>query len=138
MTTLRDKVRISISSALLFLAVNLPQTYQLTNNLSPVPLINPATNCPTNLGLLSHTLVFFVVSFITMGDPTKKTALKIKHSLYGSLIMFLLSNPVSYTLTGSLFGPQIATNGCPTLIGVILHSIVYCVALVGVMYLPDE
>jgi hypothetical protein len=43
-----------------------------------------------------------------------------------------------YSLTGAILGRNIATNGCPTFMGVLLHSIVYFLFLVGVMYLPNE
>lgn len=136
MTTLLQKTRISLGSALLFVAVNLQQTYGVTDKLSPLPLIEG--NCPTGLGLLLHALVFFVLSFATMGNPLEMTGLKVKFSLYGTLIMFLLSSPAMYTLTGSLLGSQIASNGCPTLNGVLLHGALYALCLVLVMYLPDE
>lgn len=139
MSTFQQKLKISFGSALLFAAVNLPATYQFTNQISPLPLFNSATNCPTKFGLLAHTLVFFAVTFATMGDPTKNTGIKLKHSLYGTLIFSFLSSPMAYTLTGSLLGPQIASStGCPTLLGVLLHAVLYCAALVGVMYLPDN
>jgi hypothetical protein len=137
MATLKQKLAISLGSAAVFTAVNLQQTYKFTNNLVPNLALFDGS-CPTNAGLLAHAVVFFILTLASMGDPGVNTGIKIKHSLYGTLIMFLLSNPVMYTLTGNLFGPKIATNGCPTLMGVLLHAAVYCIALVGVMYLPNK
>lgn len=139
MATLQQKVAISTSSALQFALLNLPFTYRLTNSLLPLATYDTTTNCPTNLGLLVHAIVFFLISFLTMGDPRERTLLKVKFSLYGTLIAFFLSSPSMYALTGSIFGSNIAdANGCPTLMGVLLHAFVYFLALVGVMYLPDE
>lgn len=125
MATLQQKAMISASSAVLFLAVNLPQTYKLTDSILPGKLAN--NGCPTSLGVFVHTLVFFLVSFFTMGDPRINTLEKLKHSIYGTLIFFFLSSPTMYSLTGSR---------CPSLQSVLLHTVLYFLALVGVMYLP--
>jgi len=125
MATLQQKAMISAQSAVLFLAVNLPQTYKLTDSILPLKLANGS--CPTSLGVFVHTLVFFLVSFLTMGDPRKDTLGKLKHAIYGTLIFFFLSSPTMYSLTGSR---------CQTVGSVVLHTIIYFLALVGVMYLP--
>lgn len=139
MATLQQKLYISIGSALLFAFINLPQTYKLTNNLIPLNLFNEATNCPTAIGLIVHALVFFVLTFLSMGNPYEKTGIKLKHTIYGTLIFFLISSPAVFSLVGSILGNQIAdANGCPTIMGVGLHAIVYCMALVAVMYLPNQ
>tara|TARA_R100001163_G_C5068510_1_gene209031 strand:+ start:2117 stop:2533 length:417 start_codon:yes stop_codon:yes gene_type:complete len=138
MSTFNDKLKISLGSASLFAGINMPQVYGLTDSVLPLDTYNPITACPTMIGQLTHTVVFFLISFLTMRNPMIPTLTKIKHSLYGSLIQFLLSSPAMYSLTGSLFGPQIASSdGCPTLIGILLHTVVYTMALVGVMYLPE-
>ena len=125
MTTLQQKTMISAGSALLFFAINAPQTYELTDKLFPCKLIEG--NCPTNIGILIHTLVFFTISFLTMGNVRINTLEKVKNALYGSLIFFFLSSPTVYGITG---------NRCPTLTQIIIHSILYFMTLVGVMYLP--
>ena len=139
MVTLEEKFRISSSSALLSLIINLPQTYALTSSILPLNLVDPATGCPTPIGQLVHTLVFFAFTFLTMGNPYENTSVKVKHSLYGSLISFFLSSPAFYSLVNSLLGSQFSsTNGCPTLLGVIFSAVMYCLALVAVMYLPER
>ena len=60
MATFSKKVSISVGSTLLFLLVNLPQVYNLTGNLLSLNLYNK--NCPTNTGLIIHTLVFFALT----------------------------------------------------------------------------
>ena len=130
MSTLKEKLIISIFSATLFILVSLPQSYKLTNTF--------VNNCPTSNGLLLHAFVFFVLSFLSMWRSNISTGLKVKFSIYGTLLYYLVSSPAMFSLTGSIFGQSIATNGCPTTIGTLLHSLVYCAGLVGLMYLPDE
>lgn len=139
MATFEQKLSISIGSALLFALINLPFTYQLTDSLLPIDLYNNSTNCPTNMGLIVHALVFFIITFLTMGNPYDNTGVKLKHSIYGTLIFFLIASPAIYALVGSVFGSGFASSqGCPTLAGVILHTIVYCMVLMAVMYLPER
>jgi len=139
MTTLQQKLFISLGSALTFALVNLPQTYKITNNFLPINLYNIFTNCPTKEGLLVHALIFFVLTFLSMGNPTQKTGIKLKHTIYGTLIFFLISSPAVYSFVGSILGEQFAnSDGCPTTLGVLTHAAVYCAALVGVMFLPER
>jgi len=134
MATFDQKAKISAGSAILFTLINLPQAYNLSNNFLPTYNIN----CPTNLGLIIHALLFFVITFLTMGDPYERTGTKLKHSLYGTLIFFLVSNPAMFSLMGSIFGSGISNAiGCPSLTGILLHAVVYFLALVAVMYLPN-
>lgn len=59
MASSEQKWRISILSAVLFLAVVNPLTYQLTDSLLGSLLGSLAENgCPTTLGLAVHTIVF--------------------------------------------------------------------------------
>ena len=136
MATLNKKVLISASSAILFFFVNAPEVYKITNNLINQKLIN-SNNCPTNLGILIHTIIFFVLTYLSMGNSNQSDGTKLKHSIYGTLIFFFVSNPVTYSFIVSLFGKHLGTDlGCPTLTGRIVHSFIYCIALIGVMYLP--
>jgi len=136
MTTLTQKVMISVYSTLLFSFVNLPQTYKFMNKIIPYNLYN---NCPTHLGLIVHTSIFFLLTFLSMGNPTQNIGVKLKHTIYGTLIFYLISSPAFFYLINSLLGTQFANiNGCPTLSGIGLHSFVYFVLLVGLMYLPER
>jgi hypothetical protein len=49
-------------------------------------------------------------------------------SFFSALIFILVVNPYTYNLTNKLFsgilGP-IARNGCPTSVGILLHTVVY-------------
>lgn len=139
MSTFNEKVGISINSALLFALVNLPQAYAFTNSLSDVDLVDYITKCPTSAGLVLHAIVFFVITYLSMRKSKADTGVKIKHSLYGTLIFFLVSNPAVFSVVASFLGNQFASKeGCPTLQGIVLHAVVYCVILVAVMYLPEK
>ncbi len=51
-------------------------------------------------------------------------------SIFSALIFILVVNPFTYKITNTLFSKFIgktAINGCPTTIGLILHTIVYTV-----------
>ena len=134
MSTLQEKLYISIFSAFLFALVYLPYTFKLTNN-----LVNTYENeCPTDIGLLLHTAVFFVLTYLSMWNSPHPAGLKLKFSIYGALIFYFIASPAMFNLTGSIFGDSIAHQGCPTLYGVLLHALVFCAALTGVMYLPNE
>jgi len=136
MATLQDKVLISLGSAALFTAISLPGTYKLTNAIVPfVTLFNSEANCPTSTGSLIHTLVFFLITLLSMGDPRIDTSEKVMRSLWGALLGFFLSSPAMYSMTGTLFGQRIASNGCPTIAGILMHAILYFGALLGLMFL---
>lgn len=135
MATLEQKVRISAGASVLFAVCSLPQVYKLTNKL--LHTYNVSKGCPTSLGLLVHTAVFFGLTYLTMAEANVDEGTKIKHSLYGSLIFFLIASPAMYSLVASVLGRGIASSsGCPTLMGLLLHTVVFCITLIGVMYLP--
>lgn len=146
-TNLIDKIKISIFSSIIFFIVNLPQVYKITNGFLGNKIYDTLTNCPTKLGLLAHSSAFFLLTFLSMllplfgkndkKDDGKKLGHKIKHSLYGTLIFFFLSSPAAFSIVGSFLGSQYSNkNGCPTLKGILLHSAIYCVSLILVMFLP--
>ncbi len=139
MSTFQEKLIISVFSAALFILVTLPATYKLTSSLTTLNLYNPETNCPTNLGLLLHTFVFFVLTYLSMWNSPLSSGLKLKFSIYGTLIFYFIASPTMFSFMNSILGDRIASSsGCPTVTGIVVHSLVYCLALIGVMYLPPE
>ena len=135
MATLRKKMMISLFAANTCLLLNLPGTYTFLNK-TGISFYNENTGCPTHIGLLLITVLFFILTYITMGSSINK-GIKIKHSLYGTLIFYLVSSPTLYAVMGSILGNKIANKeGCPTNIGILLHSFIYFLILVAVMYLP--
>ena len=134
MATLTHKIYISAFSSVIFFLFNLPETYKLIGSVLSLKLINGL--CPTNIGVVLHTLLFFIFSFMTMGDPRKEMLLKIKYSLYGTLIFYFVSSPALYGITNKLL--QNISSNCPNKVGILLHSFVYCLLLVAIMYLPTD
>lgn len=63
--------------------------------------------------------------------------LKVKYSLYSALIFFLVANPATFRVVNSVI-PGVAVNGCPTAMGLLLHTFVFFLALVGIMMLPKD
>ena len=125
MASLQQKIMISLNSAVLFFIVNYPNFFEKD------------FVCPKNIALIVNVIIFFGISFLTMGNSKINTGVKIKHSLYSSLIFYFISSPPLYALVGSVFGKLFSdSNGCGTVYGLLLHTVVYCCALVAVMYLP--
>ena len=58
-------------------------------------------------------------------------------SLFSALIFILVVHPMTYKLTQKLLGDFLGrisdTNGCPTTIGLALHTIVYILLVRGSM-----
>ena len=120
MSTLEGKVLISLNSALLFLLMNLPKTYKILSN----------NECPTNKSRLVHTFLFATFTFLSMVGSNSEVGIKLKHTIYGTLIYYLVSSPAIYSLTSCNYK-------CPQDKNVYLHSFVYFLSLIGVMYLPN-
>jgi hypothetical protein len=63
-----------------------------------------------------------------MGNFSPASIQKWQITLFSALIFLLVVSPYTYGLTNTLFsgllGP-IARNGCPTFVGLVLHTIVY-------------
>lgn len=140
--TFNKRLMYSASAALIFVALSLPQTYNLTNMV--VPTVD-ARGCPSPVGLLLHTLVFFSVLFLLMKNITlvgkgKSNGLMAKYAFYSALIFFLLASSQMYSVTSSLLPGLGLTDlsGCPTVTGVLVHGVVYTLVLVAVMYFPKD
>ena len=66
--------------------------------------------------------------------------LKAKYSFYSALVFFLVANPETFKVSQLVFGSFITTSngGCPTPIGLFLHSIIFFVVLLGLMLFPRD
>jgi glucan phosphoethanolaminetransferase (alkaline phosphatase superfamily) len=65
------------------------------------------------------------------------TALKVKFSFLSALIFFLVANPVTFRFVNSII-PGVASNGCPTAFGFILHTVVFFLVSFAVMLFPKD
>jgi hypothetical protein len=144
--TLGQKFYYAGLSALLFIALSLPFVYEKTNSIG---LNTYAEKCPTAIGRFAHTTVFFALNYFMMkimssygSSPKKSDGMLLKFAFYGALIFFLLSSPESYELTQNLYRGDTFVNapgsGCPTYTGVIVHGIVFMLAVVLVMFFPEN
>ena len=67
MVSQKKKLLISILSGILFLIISLPFTYSLVNTFTMKMGLNiESGGCPNTAGLLVHSLVFVIVTFIIM------------------------------------------------------------------------
>jgi hypothetical protein len=63
-----------------------------------------------------------------MAGSSPSNSEKWQISIFSAFIFLLVVNPYTYNLTNSLLSGVIGTiakNGCPTAIGLLLHTIVY-------------
>lgn len=64
------------------------------------------------------------------------TSTKASISVLSAVIFCVVASPFMYMLTSSVFGSSIAINGCPTLIGLVLHTVVFGLITFGTMFIP--
>jgi hypothetical protein len=99
-------------------------------------------DCPTPEGKLLHTIVFYLLAYITIWVLSYLTLWAgskqmIKCAIFATLLFFFVSSPDVYQLTNGLSGNQLANaKGCPTTKGVITHSFVFLVLVLLMSYLP--
>ena len=131
MATLEQKVKISLGSAGLFFLLNSPNSYKFVSNILNTKLFE--NNCPNHLGIFINTILFFGFTYISMGDPFKDSFFKLKNTTYGSLIYFLISSPTIYHISNKLLN----FDDCRNTVSLLVHSAIYFLILVGVMYFPE-
>tara|TARA_Y100000389_G_scaffold195892_1_gene227955 strand:+ start:1487 stop:1900 length:414 start_codon:yes stop_codon:yes gene_type:complete len=136
MSGFNQKLMISLTATIPFLLINSKEAYELTSSLLSEKLFQ--NGCPTSLGLVVHTLVFFAIIYLPMSKGNNDT-MRLRHSIWAALIFFVISSPSMYSVVSSVLGPSIASSdGCPTNTGRMVHAVVYCLALVAIMYLPEK
>jgi hypothetical protein len=69
-------------------------------------------------------------------------ALKAKYSFYSALVFFLVANPETYKIIQKVFGGLIgeiaSLAGCPTPLGLFVHTIVFFFVIFGLMMFPRD
>jgi hypothetical protein len=69
-------------------------------------------------------------------------ALKAKYSFYSALVFFLVANPETYKIIQWMLGGFVGTianaNGCPTPIGLFLHTILFFFVMLALMMFPRD
>ncbi len=66
--------------------------------------------------------------------------LKWKYSFYSALVFFIVSSPQAYIITQKIVGNSIpiSGDGCPTSVGLFLHTVIFMLCLYGIMNLPKD
>ena len=68
--------------------------------------------------------------------------LKAKYSFYSALVFFLVANPETYKivqkLLGGLLGEIASASGCPTALGIFLHTAIFFVVILSLMMFPRD
>jgi len=68
-------------------------------------------------------------------------ALKAKYSFYSTLVFFLVANPETYKILQKLIGGFITVanpGGCPTPVGLFLHTLLFFVVILALMMFPRD
>jgi hypothetical protein len=66
-------------------------------------------------------------------------ALKAKYSFYSALVFFLCANPETYKITNWIFQGFLATTaGCPTSLGLFIHTILFFLVMMALMMFPRD
>ena len=139
---LNKKLMWSAITAAIFIGVSLPQTYSVT---SQYRQSLTKDGCPTGEGIFVHAAVFFVLTFLVMkaashykwnGMNEHSDKVLAKYAAYGALLFLVVSSSNMYNLTSSVMPSLVLSPGCPSQTGVVVHGVVYMVALVLLMYLP--
>ena len=123
MTTLKQKLTISLMSAGVFMLVALPATFKFTNGLIGGITKNGS---PTLLGLALHAGLFFVLTRITMKGAPYCAATKRKRSLIAAALFGALNSGVAKGLSRKMLG----VSGMK---GLMVHAAVYAGILVMLM-----
>ena len=66
--------------------------------------------------------------------------LKAKYSFISAIVFFIVANPETYKFTQTLFGSlfQVAQPmGAATPVGLLLHTVVFFAAMLGLMMIPN-
>jgi hypothetical protein len=67
--------------------------------------------------------------------------LKVKYSLYSTLIFFIFANPETFRIVHGLLGstiPIITSAGVPTPAGFFVHAFGFFATMLGLMMLPSD
>lgn len=128
-----DKWVAALMAGLLFLILASPYTFRLLDRVtSYIPLESASPmGCPTLTGLLLSAGLFLLILRLFMAKSggnhcEKPYTSKDKWiiALMGGLLFLLLASPFLFSLTSS-FGLPFAEGSCPTVIGLLVHTILF-------------
>jgi hypothetical protein len=67
--------------------------------------------------------------------------LKVKYSLYSTLVFFIFANPETFRIVHGLLGstiPIVTSAGVPTPAGFFIHAFGFFATMLGLMMLPND
>jgi hypothetical protein len=75
-----------------------------------------------------------------MRDGTNDVLHRIKYSFYSTLVYILVSNPITYHFTQTLFqgSLSIIQNGVPTTVGYCFHIVLFFLVMLGILMFPKD
>jgi len=61
------------------------------------------------------------------------------YSFQAALVFLIVSSPILYTFVQSIFGKlfTVAVKGCPTIAGLVLHSVVFALVVYVIMLVQE-
>jgi len=130
MATTNQKIKISAFSTLLALVINTRPIYGFVEKLS-----GEEDGCSSAVTYLVSSLIFVLLTYLSMTNKNTDPMVKWKHSVYSGLIFFLAFSPTVSRIAGTR---ENGPFGCFGLRGLILHGIIYFGILLGVMYFPER
>jgi hypothetical protein len=64
---------------------------------------------------------------------------RVKYSFYSTLVFLLLTNPMTYAFTQSMFqGVTMVRNGVLTSTGYFFHAFLFFLTILGIMMFPKD
>jgi len=63
---------------------------------------------------------------------------KMRYSLYSAIVFLIIASPLMFKIVNSILGrliPIASPSGCPTIAGLVIHSIVFGLIVYGMMHL---
>jgi len=87
--------------------------------------------CPTVAGFGLHTLVFMLVAFGTMMIRDQNNIHeKMRISALSAAIFYIVANPATFKFMSRMLGGWVAdSSGCPTAMGLLLHTAVFVLVI---------
>lgn len=137
--TLLNKILYTLFGGALFIIYTSPKTAEIGNIIfSPNGNLIYKNNCVTPFGHLLFTVLFFISLIVIKSLYNSIVSCNIRsdfrdvvrYSILATLVYYLVSNRELFVQVDDIFYKlfnvdTVDTNGCPTHIGTVLHTVVY-------------
>jgi len=140
--TLATKLANSLLGFAVAIVASRPQAYRLTDAIFGNQGTIAIDGCPTTIGHILHTVVFFVliIAIFYLFTPSKTIWTLVRYSFYCAAIYFLATSPAAFKYVNDL--TKGAVNKCPTWMDMMINTVVtqgmvYIMILFVVFYFPS-